>query len=248
MEISNTYTLSNVYKITKNTNPQNIEQFKSSIENKSPEEISYEEYKHMSKKDLEELFPNNKEFEKANILRMTATSNTDESLGKILFNHQISQSEIKVDKYVLNDINRSMFSIKFIEMGIQYGETLEDKISEDTKQNPNLKPKEVLENISIGNKENLQKEYDYILENKKVTPEEYFSYINNHMKFIRKLIQDEKDGVRIGNPSDYEKHINEIEKVHNKIKIEYEKQISDNKSIETYHKLANSINPLNKVV
>ncbi|MCJ8325991.1 MAG: hypothetical protein MJK08_02725 [Campylobacterales bacterium] len=256
MLVSATNNTTNVYSVIKNSNETvdiNKNNFESLLEKKTPKDISYDEYKKLSKDDLKKLFLNKDDFSKANILRMTAISSSDETLGKILFNKQISEVNSVAGKYVKSDIDSSLFSIISIKLSIIELKRIGDRVSAIIKNNPNITIHEAFNYLSLEdmdydlkNSNSHQEKYDYAIENTKITAEEYFEYIERHITFTRKLIEDEKKGIRIGSPTEYEKYIDDIEFIHNKIKAEYEKKIEEIKSLKEYHKLNNiGINHIN---
>lgn len=248
MNISNVNNTSNIHTVAKNSNETqglNENSFDSFLKGKTPREISYDEYKNLSRDDLKKLFTNEDEFSKANKLRMTAINSADDTLGKILFEKQISETNSKADEFAVFDISGSIHIIKFIELGLKYGEIIGERVSKLV-NNFNMDVHDAFEYVSSEDAVNVQKEYDYLLEDMKFTPEEYFAYIEKRINFTKQLIQDEKDGIRVDAPTEYENYIDEIEAIHRGIKSEYEKKINDEKSIEEYYKLdKNSINNIN---
>lgn len=78
------------------------------LENKAPEEITYNEYKNLNKKDIEKLFPKQelpKEHEKAIALHKKVNISDDEILNEILFEKELNENHSEIEQKALHMID-----------------------------------------------------------------------------------------------------------------------------------------------
>lgn len=194
----------------------------------NPKEITYEEYKKLTKEEIDTLYPKDtmpEENEKAHSLHLRVNGSDDEVLNKVLFEDALNSDDTEYDKSINGSIDARL---KFWEEMEKFKIALE-KTQQYIEDN-NIQTSGNLTDAVVQFSKILTKIYKETVvpdEDKKITAQELFysfeleeSYYPTVMEY-RNYTQD----------SDYYKKTREAIEYHNRIKDEYTKRIEENKAL-----------------
>ena len=164
----------------------------SSLESKNPKEITYDEYKKLDKKDIEQLFPKEsmpEENKKAMALHTKVNISDDEILNQVLF-----EKELEVQDYEIGQ--RALGMIDFLSKTWDFATSFESYELTDKYMSEHNIPFSREKFVEIQQKMEKTIVYD---EDKKMTAEELFEIFDNnklgyeaYIEFYNYTPQDEK--------------------------------------------------------
>jgi len=155
----------------------------SSLENKNPKEITYDEYKKLDKEDIEQLFPKEsmpEENKKAIALHKKVNISDDEILNQVLFEKELEAKDSEAAK-------RTLGMVDFLDEHwamINSFESLE-KVDQYMQSNNIPFSKEIF----VQMQGRFERSIDYSKDNSKMTTDELFEAFDNNKLGFEALIE-----------------------------------------------------------
>ncbi len=194
MYVSNVTSTSNVQDSTskgQSTGASSIEFSLSEYENKDPREITFHEYKSLTKEDIEKLYPKEEmpqQYEKAISLHTKASGTHDEILNEVLFDKEIASDDSEFDKrvsHMLDFVMNTQEMIARFEISLQ---KTEQYIKDNNITFEGDSPKDWIGQFSKIHsqieKETVVPEYQ-----KTMTKDEMFEVFENNKSYAEQLIE-----------------------------------------------------------